>query len=53
VFHTAYINAMHVALALPVISMALGAVLTLVFMHSQKAAQQATRSSGGVAAAGE
>lgn len=53
VFHQAYINAMHVALALPVISMTLGAVVTLLFMHSQKDAQDAARSSGGMAAAGE
>jgi hypothetical protein len=53
VFHNAYIDAMHVALALPLISMTLGAVLTLVFMHNQKEAQQAADSSGGVAAAVE
>jgi hypothetical protein len=53
VFHQAYINAMHVALALPVISMTLGAIVTLIFMHNQQDAQDAARSSGGVAAAGE
>ncbi len=53
VFHQAYINAMHVALALPVISMLLGAILTVTFMHSQKDVKAEDRSAGGIAAAGE
>jgi len=50
VFHRAHINAMYVALALLVISMTLGAIVTLVFMHNQQDAQNAAWSSGGVAA---
>ena len=51
VFHSAYINAMHVALALPVISMTLGAILTLIFMHNQEAERAAANSTGMTAAA--